>query len=82
LQTFSKFDTFHHVKAAPNRLRVVRAEKRKNQLDVARRVGISQTQLSLIENRYVDPSPELRAKLARALGVDEIALFPESVASA
>jgi len=64
---------------APNRLRVWRAEKRKTQFELARRTGINQTRISLIENSYVEPSPDDRSALARALKVSEAELFPASV---
>lgn len=69
------------MKGVPNRLRLVRAEKRISQLDTALAIGISQSKLSLIENSYVEPTAEERAALARVLGVDESDVFPESVAS-
>ncbi len=63
-------------KGSTNRLRVVRAEKRKSQLDTALAVGISQSTLSLIENGYVEPSDDLRRDLAKALDVTISELFP------
>lgn len=66
------------MKCKPNRLRVTRAEKRVSQLDLALAVGISQSKLSLIENAYVEPTPEERADMAHELGVAESELFPEA----
>lgn len=81
LTTSSNFNIVPNVKGVPNRLRLVRAEKRISQLDTALAIGISQSKLSLIENSYVEPTAEERAALARVLGVDESDVFPESVAS-
>lgn len=64
------------MKGLPNRIRVVRADKRRSQLDTALAIGVSQSKLSLIENCYVEPTPEERADLARVLGVSEGELFP------
>lgn len=63
-----------------NRLRVLRAEKEISQLDLALRVGISQSKLSLIENDYTEPTAGERASLATALGVSEVEVFPEVTA--
>lgn len=72
-----------------NRLRIARAEKRISQWALAaaaqtfvqsKRTRISQNKLSLIENGYVDPSPDERAAIAQALGLSESDIFPETVA--
>lgn len=59
-----------------NRLRVARAERRMTQLDLARAAGVSQSTLSLIENGYVEPTPDQRADFARILETPETELFP------
>lgn len=74
------------MKEPRNRLRMIRFEKRLTQWELAhmlrsvRTVKLSQTKLSLIENDYVEPSPEERAALAKALGVPETDVFPEVTA--
>lgn len=68
-------------KAARNRIRVVRADKRITQMDIQLATGITQSKLSLIENLYVEPTPDEREALAKALGVSEAELFPTEVAS-
>jgi transcriptional regulator with XRE-family HTH domain len=65
-----------------NRLRVLRAEKRLTQLDAAGRAKMGVTRYWKIENGYIDPLPEEREKLAKALRVDVAEAFPpEAVAS-
>jgi transcriptional regulator with XRE-family HTH domain len=67
----------------PNNIRERRAKKKEwTQLRVAQAVGISASYLSLIENEHVEPSPALRADLARVLETTEAALFPEPAAVA
>jgi transcriptional regulator with XRE-family HTH domain len=63
-------------KADKNRLRVVRAEKRVTQIDIAARAKIGMTRYWKIENGYIDPTPAERAALARALKVQESEAFP------
>lgn len=64
-----------------NRLRVLRAEKRTTQMDLAAKAKISVGRYWKIENGYVEPTRGERAAIARALKVDASAAFPESVAS-
>lgn len=59
-----------------NRLRVLRAEQRMTQLTLARKVRINQTRISFIENGHVEPTPEERDRLARALKVAVTDAFP------
>jgi transcriptional regulator with XRE-family HTH domain len=54
-----------------NRLRVLRAEKRLTQLDVAKRLGISQSTYCLIESEARPPTDDERAALVRILKVEE-----------
>jgi transcriptional regulator with XRE-family HTH domain len=65
-----------------NRMRVRRAELEKSQLDIALKVDVSVSQISLIERGHVDPGPELRAAIARELKTTEAELFPELPAAA
>lgn len=65
-----------------NRLRVLRAERRISQEDVARDVGMTQTIYWRVENGYRIPSKEERRRLAKVFRVAESELgLPESVAS-
>ncbi len=67
-----------------NRLRVLRAERRITQLALARKTRINPTRISFIENGHVDPTPDERDRLARALKTEVAELFPpadEAVAS-
>jgi transcriptional regulator with XRE-family HTH domain len=50
------------------------------QLELARKVGISETQLSKIETDRVRPSAELRRRIAAVLGVSPLDIFPVIVA--
>ena len=51
-----------------NRLRVVRAEKRMTQFRLSIATGIIQSRLSQMENDLINPSPEEKEKIAKALG--------------
>ena len=57
-----------------NRLRVLRAEYKISQLDLALKVGLSRDRYWRIENGYDDPSDSELRKLAKALRVEEAAL--------
>jgi len=63
-------------KARTNRLRVLRAERRMTQFALARKARINPTRLSFIENAHIDSTPTERTRLARALKVAEIDVFP------
>jgi transcriptional regulator with XRE-family HTH domain len=65
------------MKAAPNRLRVLRAERRMSQMDTAEQAGLSMSRYWRIENGYVEPTSPERAALASALTVDEREIFPQ-----
>jgi len=54
-----------------NRLRVLRAEREVTQIEVARRTGIQMTRYWRIEKGYDAPTDAERARLAKALRVDE-----------
>jgi transcriptional regulator with XRE-family HTH domain len=72
------------MKARPNRLRIVRAEKRVTQEALERRTRgrISQTKVSQIENGYLEPTLEEARLIARALDVPIREIFPASEAVA
>ena len=53
-----------------NRLRVLRAEKKMSQAELARIVGVSRQAINTIENSRHDPSITLAYKIACALNVD------------
>lgn len=59
-----------------NRLRVARAERRVNQRDVARAIGIGSDRYWRIENEYAEPTDAEIAKLARYLKTPALELFP------
>lgn len=61
---------------APNRLRVLRAEKRVTQERLEARTKISQTRISQIENGYVEATSDERRLLAKALRVNVADAFP------
>lgn len=70
-------------KRDPNRLRVLRAERRMTQLTLARKARINVTRISFIENSLVEPTDVEQKRLARALKADVQDVFPvpEAVAS-
>lgn len=59
-----------------NRLRVRRAEQDVTQLELAQKIGISDSQISLMERGHIDPSPEMAAKIAKVLKTTVAAVFP------
>lgn len=65
----------------PNRLRVLRAEKKLSQLDVATHTDIKEYRYWRIENGYEIPSEDERARIAKALDVEVSALEPQTVTS-
>jgi len=48
-----------------NRIRVLRAERRWTQADLARQLGVSRNSVNAIENGKYDPSLPLAFKIAR-----------------
>jgi putative transcriptional regulator len=52
-----------------NRLRVLRAERRWSQADLAEQLGVSRQTVNAIENEKYDPSLPLAFKLARLFGL-------------
>jgi transcriptional regulator with XRE-family HTH domain len=71
-----------HMKAARNRLRIVRAERRRSQLDTSIASQISASRYWRIENSYTEPTAEERERLARVLEVTVADVFPEAEAVA
>ena len=59
-----------------NRIRVLRAERRWSQADLAERVSVSRNSINSIENGKVDPSLPLAFRIADAFGltVEEVFL--------
>jgi putative transcriptional regulator len=59
-----------------NRIRVLRAERRWSQADLAERVGVSRNSINSIENGKFDPSLPLAFRIADAFGltVEEVFL--------
>ncbi len=58
------------------RLRLAREARGLYAYQVAREVGITRTQYSLIENRLVLPAPWLARRIAEVIGLDADDLFP------
>ena len=59
-----------------NRIRVLRAERRWSQADLAERVGVSRNSINSIENGKFDPSLPLAFRIGDAFGltVEEVFL--------
>lgn len=57
-----------------NRIRVLRAERRWTQADLANKLGVSRNSVNAIENGKYDPSLPLAFRIARLFGkpVEEI----------
>ena len=53
-----------------NRIRVLRAERRMSQADLAEIVGVSRQAINAIENCKHEPTLPLGFRIAKALGVD------------
>lgn len=70
-----------NVRGIRNRLRVLRAERRMTQFQLARKSRINTATVSLIENEHLVPTEEQRERLARALNADVTELLLEAVAS-
>jgi len=61
-----------------NRLRELRLARRMSQLQLAAAAGTTPTLISFIERYGHVPRADLRRRLARALGVDEVDVWPEA----
>ncbi|MDJ0653615.1 MAG: helix-turn-helix transcriptional regulator [Xanthomonadales bacterium] len=57
-----------------NRIRVLRAEQRWSQAELARRVGVTRLAIHAIENEKHEPSLRLAARIARAFqqSIDDV----------
>jgi len=66
--------------AMKNRIRVLRAEKRWSQAELAERVRVSRNSVNAIENGRFDPSLPLAFRIADAFGisVEEVFDKPDS----
>ncbi len=62
-----------------NRLRVLRAEKRWSQAELAKRLGVSRQTINAIENGKYDPSLPLAFALARAFSLKIEEIFSDEV---
>ena len=63
-----------------NRLKMARVRLGITQLALGRKAGLSETQLSKIETDRVRPAAEVRQRIAVALGVSPLEIFPVIVA--
>ncbi len=62
-----------------NRLRVLRAEKRWSQAELAKRLDVSRQTINAIENGKYDPSLPLAFALARAFSLKIEEIFIDNV---
>ncbi len=58
-----------------NRIRILRAERRWSQADLAARVGVSRNSINSIENGHFDPSLPLAFEIAAAFDCTIEAVF-------
>lgn len=58
-----------------NRIRVLRAERRWSQADLAERVGVSRNSINSVENGKFDPSLPLAFRIADAFGLNVEEVF-------
>jgi transcriptional regulator with XRE-family HTH domain len=61
-----------------NRLREARVLKRITQFQLRLSTGIHQSKISMIENGFIEPRSDERQRLAKALGVKQEEIFPNS----
>ena len=61
-----------------NRLRVLRAEKKWSQAELADRVGVSRNSINAIENGRFDPSLPLAFRIADAFGLSVEEVFDKT----
>jgi transcriptional regulator with XRE-family HTH domain len=59
-----------------NRLRETRVIRRVTQFELSKLTDVYPSKISLIENGYVEPRPDEKLKLSRALGVKLEEVFP------
>ena len=65
-----------------NRLRLLRAERRWSQAELAERLGVSRQTINAIENLRYDPSLPLAFDIARLFGLSIEEVFEPEVAPA
>lgn len=65
-----------------NRLRVLRAERRWTQADLAERLGVSRNSVNAVENGKYDPSLPLAFRIARLFGLKVEDIFEDEEAGA
>jgi transcriptional regulator with XRE-family HTH domain len=70
--------TFFIWEEAMNKLRDIRVIKRVTQFQLRLLSGIHQSRISLIENGFIEPRSDERQRLAKALGVKQEEIFPNS----
>lgn len=61
-----------------NRIRVLRAEKKWSQAELAGRVGVSRNSINAIENGRFDPSLPLAFRIANAFGLTVEEVFDKT----
>jgi putative transcriptional regulator len=61
-----------------NTIRVLRAEKRMSQADLAERVGVSRNSINSVENGKFDPSLPLAFRIAHVFGRTVEEIFDQS----
>ena len=61
-----------------NRLRVLRAERRWSQADLAERLGVSRQTVNAVETERYEPSLSLAFKIARLFGKQIEEIFDDS----
>lgn len=60
----------------PNRMRVLRAERRRSQLPLSIKADIHPTRWWKLENGYAEPTAQERAAIARVLEAAEEEIWP------
>lgn len=67
--TSTAVSPLHPDKPAPHPLRLARLQKNLTQLDLARRVGCSESTISKVETGRIVPDQSLREAISRELGI-------------
>ena len=62
-----------------NKIRVLRAERRWTQADLAERLGVSRNSVNAVENGKYDPSLPLAFRIARVFGLAIEDIFEDEV---
>ncbi len=61
-----------------NLIRIHRQLQNMTQYDLGRKLGLDQSIISKIEKGLIKVSPELKSRIASALGLKETVLFPDN----